>query len=80
MFPTAAIAPAIIAAIDDVDRFRHAHQLEAYLGLVPREEDGPILEEGRRYTFEVDAAWEDLEGRPIVAAMDAAGFDAKISN
>lgn len=36
-------------------------------GLVPREEDGPILEEGRRYTFEVDAAWQDLDGRPLVA-------------
>jgi hypothetical protein len=28
---------AFIAAIDDAQRFRHAHQLEAYLGLVPRE-------------------------------------------
>lgn len=36
-------------------------------GLVPREEDGPILEEGRRYTFEVDAAWQDLDGRPLTA-------------
>lgn len=36
-------------------------------GLVPREEDGPILEECRRYTFEVDAKWQDLDGRPIVA-------------
>ncbi|MFM8271144.1 MAG: hypothetical protein ACKODX_02315 [Gemmata sp.] len=36
-------------------------------GLVPREEDGPILEEGRRYTFEVDAKWPDLDGRPITA-------------
>jgi len=30
-------AAAFIAAIDDAHRFRHAHQLEAYLGLVPRE-------------------------------------------
>lgn len=30
-------AAAFIAAIDDAQRFRHAHQLEAYLGLVPRE-------------------------------------------
>lgn len=36
-------------------------------GLKPREEDGPILEEGRRYTFEVDGNWRDLEGRPLVA-------------
>ena len=30
-------AAAFIAAIDDAQRFHHAHQLEAYLGLVPRE-------------------------------------------
>src|SRR5439155_10428250 len=30
-------AAAFVATIDDVQRFRHAHQLEAYLGLVPRE-------------------------------------------
>lgn len=36
-------------------------------GLKPREEDGPILEEGRSYTFEVDAAWQDVDGRPLTA-------------
>ena len=30
-------AAAFLAAIDDAQRFPHAHQLEAYLGLVPRE-------------------------------------------
>jgi transposase len=30
-------AAACVATIDDVQRFHHAHQLEAYLGLVPRE-------------------------------------------
>jgi len=30
-------AAAFVATIDDVQRFPHAHQLEAYLGLVPRE-------------------------------------------
>ena len=30
-------AAAFLAAIDDAHRFRHAHQLEAYLGLVPGE-------------------------------------------
>jgi transposase len=30
-------AAAFVAAIDDVGRFRHAHHLEAYLGLVPSE-------------------------------------------
>ena len=28
---------AFVATIDDVQRFRHAHQVKAYLGLVPRE-------------------------------------------
>ena len=36
-------------------------------GLKPREEDGPILEESRRYTFEVDAGWKDTDGRPLLA-------------
>ena len=30
-------AAAFVATIDDVRRFRHAHQVQAYLGLVPRE-------------------------------------------
>jgi hypothetical protein len=38
-------------------------------GLVPREEDGPILEEGRRYTLTISGKWEDTEGRPIVAGF-----------
>ena len=37
-------------------------------GLAPREEHGPILEEGRRFTFEIDANWRDLEGRPLLAS------------
>jgi transposase len=46
-------AAAFLAAIDDVGRFHHAHQLEAYLGLVPREYSsgetqrrGPITKAG----------------------------------
>lgn len=31
-------------------------------GLKPREEDGPILEEGHRYTLIVDQAWSDAAG------------------
>jgi transposase len=30
-------AAAFVATLDDAQRFRHAHQVEAYLGLVPRE-------------------------------------------
>ncbi|MCI0702075.1 MAG: hypothetical protein L0241_13410 [Planctomycetia bacterium] len=35
-------------------------------GLAPREVFGPILEEGRRYTFVIDPKWEDTEGRPLL--------------
>jgi len=37
--------------------------------LVPREQLGPILEEGRTYTLSISGKWEDTEGRPIVAAF-----------
>src|SRR5262245_5804461 len=50
-------AAAFLAAIDDAQRFRHAHQLEAYLGLVPREDSsgetqrrGPITKAGHART------------------------------
>jgi transposase len=46
-------AAAFLAAVDDAQRFHHAHQLEAYLGLVPREYSsgetqrrGPITKAG----------------------------------
>ncbi|MBN9118632.1 MAG: hypothetical protein J0I06_05670, partial [Planctomycetes bacterium] len=38
-------------------------------GLAPREEHGPILEEGRSFTFTVDADWPDADGRPLVASF-----------
>ena len=38
-------------------------------GLVPREEDGPVLEEGRGYTLTIDASWQDAEGRPLKASF-----------
>ncbi len=38
-------------------------------GLVPREEDGPILEQGRRYTFALDPKWEDAAGRPLASGV-----------
>jgi hypothetical protein len=37
-------------------------------GLVPRETEGPILEEGRRYTLTVEASWADTDGRPLAAS------------
>jgi hypothetical protein len=36
-------------------------------GLKPREEVGPVLEEGKRYTLVVDAAWRDAAGKPLTA-------------
>jgi hypothetical protein len=38
-------------------------------GLVPREELGPILEAGRKYTLEIDAKWPDEEGRPLLESF-----------
>lgn len=38
-------------------------------GLLPREEDGPILEEGHTYTLSISGKWEDNEGRPIIAGF-----------
>lgn len=38
-------------------------------GLVPREEEGPILEEGKSYLLSVDAGWPDAEGRPLRAGV-----------
>ena len=34
-------------------------------GLRPREEDGPILEEGKTYTLVVDRDWRDSQGNPL---------------
>jgi transposase len=50
-------AAAVLAAIDDVGRFHHAHHLEVHLGLVPREYSsgetqrrGPITKAGHSRT------------------------------
>jgi hypothetical protein len=37
--------------------------------LVPREEEGPILEQGHSYTLTISDKWEDSEGRPIVSGF-----------
>jgi len=36
-------------------------------GLVPREEEGPILEAGQRYTLLIRNDWRDTYGRPLAA-------------
>ena len=38
-------------------------------GRQPREELGPPLEAGKRYTLVVDAAWPDEDGQPLKAAF-----------
>lgn len=35
--------------------------------LVPREEEGPILEAGQRYTLVICGDWTDVHGRPLAA-------------
>lgn len=34
-------------------------------GLKPREDAGPVLEEGKRYTLVIDRAWSDAEGNTL---------------
>jgi hypothetical protein len=34
-------------------------------GLRPREENGPVLEAGRRYTLVIDRGWPDADGDPL---------------
>jgi len=39
-------------------------------GLLPREEAGPALEEGREYRLVIDAAWGDANGLPLVRPFE----------
>jgi hypothetical protein len=34
-------------------------------GVTPLEEIGPALEQGKSYTLEIDAAWQDAQGEPL---------------
>jgi len=38
-------------------------------GLKPREEDGPVLVEGKTYTLVIDRAWEDETGFPLKESL-----------
>lgn len=70
-------AVAFVATVDDVTRFRGAHQVEAYLGLTPREySSGERQHRGRisktgnvrmRYLL-VEAAWRVLRSKHAEAA------------
>src|SRR5262245_60071898 len=43
-------------------------------GLQPREEFGPILVPGKKYTLVIDKEWRDADGRPL-----AAGFEKRFT-
>jgi transposase len=73
-------AVAFVVTVDDVKRFRDAHQVESYVGLVPREwsssetqRRGPITKAGnsRMRWLLVQAAWCILRRRkkPETAAL-----------
>jgi transposase len=74
-------ASAFVATIDDVRRFRGAHELEAYLGLVPREKSsgekrqlGRITKAGNKRVrwLLVEAGWSILRSKaPETAALRA---------
>jgi transposase len=60
------VAASFVSVIDEAGRFNHAHQVEAYLGLVPREDTtggkrklGSITKQGNTYlrSVLVQAAW-----------------------
>lgn len=59
------VAAAFVSVIDEAKRFRHAHQVEAYLGLVPSEHTsvrrrlGSITKQGNSYlrALLIQAAW-----------------------
>ncbi len=66
------VGAAFVCVIDDPSRFKNAHQVEAYIGLVPREDSsrtrrklGSITKEGNAYlrTMLVQAAWTILRSK-----------------
>jgi transposase len=66
-------AAAFVSVIDDAGRFRNAHQVESYLGLVPGENSsggkrriGSITKHGNRYlrSLLIESAWTILRSAP----------------
>jgi transposase len=63
------VAAAFVSVVDDAKRFRKAHELESYLGLVPSEDTsgkrrlGAITKRGNTYTraLLIQAAWAVLK-------------------
>jgi transposase len=77
-------ASAFVATVDDVGRFRTAHEVEAYLGLVPREKSsgekrqlGRITKAGNKRLrwLLVEVGWSILRSKaPETAALRAWGL------
>ncbi len=70
-------ASAFVATIDDITRFHTAHELEAYLGVVPsgrssgeKRQLGPITKagNGRMRWLLVEAAWQILRSKSAETA------------
>ena len=66
------VAAAFVSVIDEARRFRNAHQVQSYLGLVPEEEStgdrrrlGSISKAGNSYlrSLLVEAAWVVIKGK-----------------
>jgi transposase len=66
------VAAAFVSVIDDAGRFRNAHQVEAYLGLVPSEDSsggrrkiGSITKQGNSYlrALLTQSAWAILKAK-----------------
>ena len=74
-------ASAFVATIDDITRFRSAHELEAYMGVVPSERSSGEKQQlgritkagnGRMRWRLVEAAWRILRSKsPATAALRA---------
>jgi transposase len=67
------VAAVFVSVLDEAKRFRHAHEVEAYLGLVPSESSsggrrriGAITKHGNAYAraMLVQAAWRILQPHP----------------
>jgi transposase len=67
------VAAAFVSVIDDAKRFRNAHQVESYLGLVPTENSsggirrvGAISKQGNSYarSLLIESAWTILRNAP----------------
>ena len=70
----AIVAASFVSVVDDAKRFRRAHEVESYIGLVPKEDSsggrrrvGAISKKGNPYlrSLLVQAAWAALTKSPV---------------